>query len=127
MDGESMDSIQQAGEDRSLAQGISVILRVVKASEIQSRAFDRGQRGCCYLPLHCFPGAGQGVPPRHWHGGSADGDAKSSLAPQAQPLRNTVDTCWGGVSESWEEGAGDKQSGSWVRCCPISSPRATWT
>lgn len=47
MDGESMDSIQQAGEERSLAQGISVILKVVKASEIQSRALHKGQSGYC--------------------------------------------------------------------------------
>lgn len=55
MDGESMDLTQQAGEERSLAQGISAIHRVVKASEIQSRALHRGPRGCDYLPLHCFP------------------------------------------------------------------------
>lgn len=68
---------------------------------------DRGAVTTC----HCtaFPELPKGSLPRHWHGGSAAEDPKSPLTLQAQPLRNTVGTCWGGVTESWEEGQGDKQ------------------
>lgn len=66
-----------------------MILGVVKASEIQSGHFlgDRGAAATC----HCtaIPELARGSPPRHWHGGSAAGDPKSPLSPQAQPLRNT--------------------------------------
>lgn len=41
-----MDSIQQAGEEGSLAWDISVNLRVGEALQVQPRALHRGQRGC---------------------------------------------------------------------------------
>lgn len=64
-----------------------------------------------------------------------DSTDRESKSPLTYPSSSASEKCWRGVFETWEEEAGDKLHGTWIRCRPIwqdvfclfSSPRAPWT